>query len=69
MTGSASSSSPAPTGPPGLEIAETGQKERRFQKPMFQLPPAEPVWPSGKVLSPFLTGRMFVRPNILRTLR
>ena len=29
----------------------------------------EPVWPSGKALSPFLTGRMFVRPNILRTLR
>ena len=21
----------------------------------------EPVWPSGKALSPFLTGRMFVR--------
>ena len=29
----------------------------------------EPVWPSGKALSPCLTGRMFVRPNILRTLR
>ena len=29
----------------------------------------EAVWPSGKALSPFLTGRMFVRPNILRTLR
>ena len=29
----------------------------------------EPVWPSGKALSPFLTGRMFVRPNMLRTLR
>ena len=26
---------------------------------------AAPSWP----LSPFLTGRMFVRPNILRTLR
>ena len=26
-------------------------------------------WPSGKALIPFLTGRMFVRPNILRTLR
>ena len=22
---------------------------------------SEPVWPSGKALSPFLTGRMFVR--------
>ena len=32
-------------------------------------PPREPVWPSGKALSPFLTGQMFVRPNILRTLR
>ena len=31
--------------------------------------PREPVWPSSKALSPFLTGRMFVRPNILRTLR
>ena len=30
---------------------------------------SEPVWSSGKALSPFLTGRMFVRPNILRTLR
>ena len=29
----------------------------------------QPVWPSSKTLSPFLTGRMFVRPNILRTLR
>ena len=30
---------------------------------------AIPAPPSGKAFSPFLTGRMFVRPNILRTLR
>ena len=28
-----------------------------------------PVWPSGKALNPFLTGRMFVRRTILRTLQ
>ena len=26
---------------------------------------SEPVWPSGKALSPFLTGRMFVRRTYL----
>ena len=26
-------------------------------------------WATMDLLSPFLTGRMFVRPNILRTLR
>ena len=32
----------------------------RFSKSLARST-CEPVWPSGKALSPFLTGRMFVR--------
>ena len=34
----------------------------------MQKDPCEPVWPGGKALSPFLTGRMFVRLTMIRFL-